>query len=182
MSDPLTDIKWYALYTKPRSEKKLVEDIKKNFTLEENVFPFIPIVYKKQKNRNKILSLPMIPSYIFIKTHLDHDIWYKLINNHNTVSFVTKGNQPCQIPDYEIESLKIIMENAKNTNHKVTLEKLQLKGKLVKITCGPFEGIIGKVTTIKENRKRIFVNIEHIHTSISIEVDAELVEKVELYE
>ena len=55
---------WYALYTKPRNEKKVEEQL-----LKMGVEAFCPkvSVVKQWSDRKKRVSQPLIPSYVFVK-------------------------------------------------------------------------------------------------------------------
>ena len=55
---------WYAVYTKPRNEKKVEEQL-----LKMGVETFCPkvSVVKQWSDRKKRVSQPLIPSYVFLK-------------------------------------------------------------------------------------------------------------------
>jgi hypothetical protein len=62
--DILNSENWFALYTKPRSEKKL-SNLFKKFNIE-NYLPTISIK-KKWSDRFKTIETPLFTSYIFVR-------------------------------------------------------------------------------------------------------------------
>ena len=60
----LLKIGWYVLYVKSRHERK-VDDLLKENQLES----FLPLVktVRKWSDRNKIIQMPLFPSYVFVK-------------------------------------------------------------------------------------------------------------------
>ena len=63
-STPPNPQKWYAIFTKSRSEKKVYERL-----LDADIEAFLPIVktVRQWSDRKKTVYLPLIPSYVFVK-------------------------------------------------------------------------------------------------------------------
>ena len=62
---PTPKSKWHVLYTKPRHEIKALERLaKKGF----EVYCPMKTTLKQWSDRKKKVSVPLLPSYIFIKT------------------------------------------------------------------------------------------------------------------
>lgn len=166
---------WFAIYTKPRCEKKV------GVVLEKKGYStYIPLIPRKNPKSRIITSIPLIPSYIFMNTQMNSDIWYDIVNHNLVVKFVGQKNMPEPIPNHEIDSIRLLINRALEPE-KIQFEELQLDGTLVRITEGPFQGIVGRVITIKSNRKKLVINIENISASISVEVDSTIIERLEDY-
>ncbi len=164
---------WYALYTKPRCEKKVGEHLEKN-----EIQFYLPLIKHYNPSRRISFMVPLIPSYVFINIPMSHDFWYKIINSAYVVSFVNYKKIPQPIPDYEIDSLIKVVQNV-DISESIKLNPVDITGKLVKIIEGPFAGLIGRVSFIKPNKKKIVINIENIALSVAVEVNAEYVQKIE---
>ena len=56
-------MEWYAIYTKPRNEKKVAENL-----AAIGIESYCPIVttLKQWSDRKKMVETPLIPSYVFV--------------------------------------------------------------------------------------------------------------------
>jgi transcription antitermination factor NusG len=93
---------WYAVYTKPRSEKKL-DALLKKFSIEA----YLPLLKLKKKwsDRTKIISMPLFTSYIFVRI-VYRESYLKVLNITHAVGFVKSYGNPAIIPESEIEIIK----------------------------------------------------------------------------
>jgi len=164
--------RWYAIYTKPRGEKKVNEFLEK-----EDLKCYLPLKRNYHKNTKAVSLVPLIPSYCFINSVMTYDLWYKIVNQKNVIAFIGKGNKPEPIADHEIESLIKIVEQSHATNGELILDSLNYSGKEIIITKGPFAGFRGRVESVSKSRKKITVNIDNIKSSISLEVDINLIKE-----
>ena len=64
ISTNVSTLNWYAVYTKPRAEKKLKEALEK-----KSIQNFLPLITEKKKwsDRQKLISVPLFASYVFVK-------------------------------------------------------------------------------------------------------------------
>ncbi|MEM7183490.1 MAG: transcription termination/antitermination NusG family protein, partial [Spirochaetota bacterium] len=76
--------RWYALYTKPRAEKKLRDRL--NMLKIENYLPVL-IQKKKWSDRFKEIATPIFPSYIFVKINYQQEA-VSVLKEPNAVLFV----------------------------------------------------------------------------------------------
>ncbi|MCB1178171.1 MAG: UpxY family transcription antiterminator, partial [Leptospiraceae bacterium] len=93
MVDVNSNKKWYALYTKPRAEKKL------KLTLsQKNITNFLPILNLKKKwsDRYKIVETPIFSSYIFVKIDYNSEATL-VLKDPNSVQFVLFEGKPAEI-------------------------------------------------------------------------------------
>lgn len=109
---------WYAVYTKPHSEKKV-----SHLLTKRKIENFCPQNNKKFQSfwRTKVLQEPLFVSYVFVRTtEFDVVILSKQING--VVSLLYKGATPAIINDEEINSIKKFT----NSHEEIRLEKLYL--------------------------------------------------------
>ena len=66
---------WYAIYTMPRSEKKVYNRI-----IESGIEAYLPLLTTVRiwSDRKKKVSLPLIPSFVFIKNLTMFKLYNKL--------------------------------------------------------------------------------------------------------
>jgi transcription antitermination factor NusG len=96
---------WYALYTKPRHEKKVNDQLE-----GKGIISFLPMVeqLRQWKDRRKKVWIPLFNSYVFVKIDLKDR--YNALQTHGVVRLVSFGGEPAAIPDWQIEQLQQVIE------------------------------------------------------------------------
>lgn len=165
-------IRWYAIYTRPRHEKKVYEQL-----LEKKIEVFLPLVMRVRqwKDRKKKVEMPLFSSYLFV--HFDYKFRFDVLQTKGVVKIVNFNGVPAAIPDWQIDSLKKMLEHPE----RIRLENYIRPGEIVEVLDGPFKGMRGMIRTLK-GEKRLIVTIEGIMQSVSVEFDRDLVKKVEALE
>ena len=162
--------KWYALYTRPRHEKKVAE-----FLNEKKQEVFLPLIktMRQLKDRKREVELPLFASYIFSK--FEYKERFSILETHGIIKIVNFKGIPATVPDWQIESLKAILENPES----LRLENYFKQGDLVEVKNGPFKGMRGTVKQLK-GESRLTITVEGIMQSISVEIDLDSVETIPL--
>jgi transcription antitermination factor NusG len=109
--------KWFAVYTKPRFEKKVTEIL--NRKKIENYCPINKVV-RQWSDRKKLVSEPLFPYFVFIKITECELLSLKEIDG--VVNFVYWLGKPATIRDSEIDAIKQFLDEYNN----VHLEKTQV--------------------------------------------------------
>lgn len=161
---------WYALYTKPRHEKKVAETLANK---SEEVFLPLLNTKRKLKDRIRLVDLPLFPSYVFCR--FEYKNRFSILESSGIIKIVNFNGKPAVVPDWQIESLKKILENPET----LQLETYFRQGDMVEVISGPFIGLKGIVKQ-KKGQSRLMINIDGIMQSISVEIDPEVLEKVKL--
>jgi transcription antitermination factor NusG len=91
------------------------------------------------------------------------------------LNFVRFDNQPAIIPEYQINDIKIFLENDV-PDLEVTNERIQ-KGQFVKICTGPLANFIGEVSELR-GRKRILIRIRQLGCIIHADLVASQVQLI----
>lgn len=148
---------WYALYTKPRNEKKVVERLGQSGF---NVYCPLVKTLRQWSDRKKKVQLPMFPSYIFcrIVEHKRH----LLLEDPGVLNFVFWLGKPAIVRDDEIAAIRKIAEVGDDV--KVEANTLK-KGERVKIPEGPFKGLTGVVN--KLDKRKVLVFVEQLDCIVS---------------
>src|SRR5688572_25735780 len=114
----IMQMKWYAIYTKPRCEKKVVEALTRKKI--ENYCP-LNRVERYWSGNKKLMYEPLFPSYIFVRgTEVQHAEFKKINGIVNLVYWLGK---PVVIPDLEIETIRRFLKNYVN----VVIEKTAIE-------------------------------------------------------
>ena len=97
---------WYALYTKPKHEKKALERLANRGY--EVYCPMINTI-KQWSDRKKKISVPLIPSYIFIKvSEIERSL---VLNDPSILNYIFWLGKPAIIRNEEIDRLKGLISN-----------------------------------------------------------------------
>lgn len=144
---PITKKQWYALYTRPRWEKKVAELLEK-----KKVEVYCPLnkVQKQWADRKKIVLEPLFSSYVFVYiTEREH---VSIRQTDGVVNFVYWLNKPAVIRNEEIDTIKKFL----NEYDQVSVERTQVNlNDRVRIINGPLMMWEGHVVEIRTNTVKI---------------------------
>jgi transcription elongation factor/antiterminator RfaH len=160
---------WYALYTKPRHEKKVEQQL-----IEKDIIAFLPMVksLRQWKDRRKWVEMPLFTSYVFIKIELKNKI--EALQTHGVVKMIGFGGVPAAIPDWQIDQLKKVISQPET----LRLEQYLKEGDTVEVVEGPLKGIKGYLREVR-GETRVAILIDGIYQSASFEVQRQFVKKIE---
>jgi len=160
---------WYAVYTKPRAEKKVLERLSTN-----GFNAYLPLVtsIRDWSDRKKKIVTPLISSYVFVNTNKD-DL-FETLRIQGTSGILRYLGKPAIIRDHEIENLKILL-NGSDQFSKLENSIFE-KGEDVEVIKGPFTGLIGQSVCI-QGKHRIIVEIEAMGSRLEVNVPVGFVRK-----
>lgn len=163
-----TDLKWYAVYTRPRWEKKVA-----TLLTQKNIENYCPLnkVHRQWKDRKKIVFEPIFKSYVFVYTSVEKHLSVK--QTDGVFNFVYWLGSPAVIKDKEIDLIKNFLSDHRNV--KILSTEINLNDR-VRISGGPFTLEEGSVVEIK--RKTVKVFLPSLKIALYAEVDKSNVEKV----
>jgi transcription antitermination factor NusG len=152
---------WYAIYTKPRWEKKV-----HSLLSEKKIESYCPLnkVRKKWSDRMKTVEEPLFKSYVFARVNADEQT--KVRMTAGVMNFVYWQGKPAIIPAKEIETIRKFLNEYEN----VIAEPMQLKedGRVI-IRQGLFMDHEAKIIKIEGNRVKVV--IESIGYSLVASID-----------
>jgi transcription antitermination factor NusG len=153
--------KWYALYTRPRHEKVVQQQL--NAKALESYLPLYESV-RRWNDRQKTLELPLFPGYLFV--HIPFSTRLRVLTVPGVVSLVSFRGQPASVTDEEIQAIRTsVAERAAEPYPYL------VKGKCIRIASGPLKGLKGIVVR-RKGKLRAVISIESIMKSFAVEVDA----------
>jgi len=152
---------WYALYTKPRSEKKVLDRL-----LEQGIEAYLPLQkrLRQWKDRKKWVEVPLINSYIFVK--IEQKEYLKVLNTIGALRFIFFLGKAAIIPEWQINSLKQLLDSEEEVE--ISTENFK-KGNRVRVISGALIGMEGELISIK-GHKKVIVRIDQVGYSISVNI------------
>lgn len=162
--------KWFAIYVKSRSEKKvhkLLEDI--------DVESFLPLItrVKQWSDRKKKVEEPLFRSYLFV--HIDLTDYYKVLQVPGVVKFINFENRPVPVPENQIVAIRQYV-NDSDLHDDINYDDFK-EGELVRIKSGQMKDLVGRFVKIK-GKHRIIIDIESVGQSLPINISRSSVEAV----
>ena len=158
---------WYAIYTRHQHEKTVARILaSKGF---ETFLPLYSTAHR-WKDRTKLVSLPLLPCYVFLKGDLDRRL--DIVTTPGTHAIVSTGGQPAAIPDAEIEGIRRAIESGASIEPHPPLKS----GDRVRVKSGALEGIEGILIRSK-SQFRLVLSVEMLHQSAAVEVELSTVER-----
>lgn len=161
-------LNWYALYTCPRHEKCVAQQIE-----ERAIACFLPLYrsVRRWKDRRKELELALFPGYVFVRIALKDR--FRVLQLPSAVHLVSFNGQPAVLPEAEIEDLRQRLSRSGCIEPHPYLSV----GRRVRVCAGPMQGLEGIVVRRKD-RCRVVFSLDLIMRSVAVEVDETDVEPV----
>lgn len=153
---------WYAIYVRPRSEKKVAKVLS-----DVGIDHYLPLQrsLRKWSDRKKWIDMPLIPGYCFV--HLDLADRLQVLTLPNVVQFVRFNGQPALIQPSHIEFMRRMLSQ---TEVDFTISnQMPAPGQTVEITSGPMIGMQAEMVSEK-GKSRIIVRLEALNNIIQVEV------------
>jgi transcription antitermination factor NusG len=153
--------KWFAVYTRPRWEKKVHK-----LLAEKGIETYCPLnkVHRKWSDRIKLIDEPLFKSYVFVKVNEEEKTSVRM--TPGVVNFIYWLGKPAIIKEKEIETIKKFL----NDHHDVEVRAIDIEaGKKVMVQSGI---LMGKEGTVKKVlHKKVEVVIESIGFVLSAYID-----------
>ena len=153
--------KWYAVYTKPRWEKKVFRLLQ-----EQGVESYCPLnkVHRKWSDRMKVVEEPLFKSYVFVRVLEEEKTPVRMVSG--VVNFVYWLGKPAIIKDKEIETIKRFLNEYDNVEVKqIPMEE----GKEIVVQGGIFLGKKGVIKRVLN--KKVEVIIESIGFTLTAYIE-----------
>lgn len=159
---------WYAIYTAPRHEKRIAEQIERR-----RISCFLPLYrsVRRWKDRRKELKLALFPGYLFVRIPLEKRL--QILQLPGVVRFVAFNGQPTPMPKDEIESLRNRLSGSSTMEPHPYLRL----GRKVRVHSGAMRGLEGILVRRKDFCRVVF-SIDLIMRSVAVDVDEADVECV----
>src|ERR1017187_4758876 len=160
---------WRGAYTRHQHEKAVAQVLStKGFEV------FLPLYdsVRRWKDRNKVLSLPLFPCYVFVRGGLNRRL--QVVSTPGVHMILNLGQNVATSPEDEIQAIRLTVEG----HFRVEPYPFLKCGERVRVTRGALEGVEG-VLIRKKNMYRLVLSVEMLAQSVAVEIDAADVEPVE---
>jgi len=153
--------RWFALYTKPRWEKKVDSTL-----LRKGINSWCPLqkVEKKWSDRKKIIEEPLFKSYVFVNINEDERL--QVLQTEGVLNFIHFLGKPAIIKDEEIELIRSYLLEKNTTISIESLNGFRENDKVI-ITKGVFMDNTG--TVIRPGNKKVYVKLESLGQLMVVE-------------
>jgi transcription antitermination factor NusG len=161
------DARWYAAYTTARHEKRVAENLQ-----QKDIECYLPLyeALHRWKDRKAKVLLPLFPGYVFVRVPLRERL--RVLEIPSVVHLVGRGDQPTELPEQEIESLR----NGLTALCAEPCPYLKV-GDRVRVKHGPLAGL-ECILLRKRDSCRLVLSIDIIMRSVAVEIDAADIETV----
>lgn len=140
--------KWFVLYTKPRQEIRIAEQL-----TSKGILCYCPTVtlVREYSDRKKKIRKPLISSYVMVYIHeKERNLVFQV---QGIIRYLFWLGKPAEIKQNEINEMKKHLDGVYVDYYFSSLEK----DELYKISGGPFNGSTGKVIESKKNKVKLEV-------------------------
>lgn len=157
--------KWFALYTKPRWEKKVSQVLQ-----IKGIECWCPLkkTVKQWSDRKKIIEEPLFTSYVFV--NIEDSEKTQVLMTDGILNFVYYLNKPAVIRDEEIEIVKKYLSEKQAVVTVQSLSSLDPNTR-IKVNHGVFMDTTG--TVLKGGKKKVFVKLESLDQVMIVEFPIE---------
>ncbi len=156
--------KWYAIYTKPRWEKKI-----DSVLIRKGIESWCPLqkVERQWSDRKKIVEEPLFKSYVFVR--IDDTERSKVLMTDGALNFVYYLGKPAVIKDEEVENIKLYLAE-KDARITIISDEGFSSGDLVKVNYGVFMDQEG--TVVRGGKKKVYVQLQGLGQVMIVEFPA----------
>lgn len=157
--------RWYALYTKPKWEKKV-----DSILIRKGIESWCPLqkVERQWSDRKKVVEMPLFKSYVFVRVTEAERL--SVLMTDGVLNFVYYVGKPAIIRDEEIDLIKTYLAEKQAQLSVISVEGFE-QDMQVEINYGVFMGNVG--TVIRSGRKKVFVKLQSLGQVMVVEFPAE---------
>ena len=180
---------WYVIHTYSGYENKVCVNLERkihSLGMEDMIFQCLVPMQNEidiKDDKKKVVERKVFPGYVLVEMIVDDRTWYAVRNTPGVTGFVGSGNKPIPLTDSEVERiLGALPKHPGDTTERVHMECPVKLNQTVRIKAPGFEGSIGTVATINDERQKVKVLVNMFGRETPVEVDYTQVEEVQQIE
>jgi len=160
--------RWYVVHTYSGHENKVKVNIEKmveNRGMQDLILEIVVPTEDRVEIKNgekKIKTKKMFPGYVIIKMVVNNESWYLVRNTQGVTGFVGHGSDPIPLTDEEITRMGI---------EKVHIDLDVKPGDTVRVISGLFEGFMGEVLDISQEKQVLTVKVSMFGRDTPVELE-----------
>ncbi len=162
------EARWYAVRSQLKREKLAAKKLREL----EGVEVFLPrIRYQKVTRRGPVWWVePLFPSYLLVKFQLVEQ--GRLVGYSPGVSHVLKfGSTSPEVPAVFVEELRTEWAKSEAEGEELTVERVVETGDEVEVAKGAFQGMEGRVVSVRTGDQRVSMLMDFLGQERKIEVE-----------
>jgi transcriptional antiterminator NusG len=159
---------WYAVQTRPKHEKSVSALLE--FKGYEQLLPLYQS-WHRSSGRLKSVLLPLFKGYLFCR--FDPLRRLPILMTPGVSSIVGRGREPEPLPSEEIAQIQASCASGLQVTPWPYLER----GDLVRVECGPLQGVEG-IFINEKSTCRLVVSVEILRRSVAVEVNRDWVRPI----
>ena len=167
--------RWYVIHTYSGHENKVkinIEKLVENRGMEDLILEVaIPTEEKAELKDGKMVlkTRKLFPGYVIVKMIITNESWYLVRNTQGVTGFVGNGLNPTPLSEDDVRRMGI---------EKITID-LDLKpGDQIKVINGPFEGMVGEVEEVNEEKMTVRAKISMFSRETPVELEFAQIDKI----
>lgn len=171
---------WYAVHTISGHENKVRELLKRRAEIERlwNFDIFDILIPTEQElttraGKRTLRDRKVFPGYILVQMHMTDDTFKVVKNTSGVTGFVSSGNRPIPLEEYEVRRILTNLESSKEAP-KVAFAK----NDVIRVIEGPFADYTGKIEEVNPEREKLKVLISIFGRDTPVELEFTQVEKM----
>ena len=174
--DFMSEAKWYVVHTYSGYENKVKANIDKtieNRHLEDQILEVrVPLeeVIEMKNGVQKVSMKKLFPGYVMIHMIMNDDTWYVVRNTRGVTGFVGPGSKPVPLEEEEMSRFGIHQENI--------VYDFEI-GDTVTVLSGAWEGTVGVVQSMNEQKQSLSINVELFGRETPVELGFSEVKKLD---
>ena len=160
--------RWYVVHTYSGHEKKVKMNIEKMVETRgmQDLIQEVAVPTEERveiKNGKKtIKEKKLFPGYVIVKMIITNESWYLVRNTQGVTGFVGHGSDPVPLSDEEITRMGI---------EKIHIDLDVKPGDTVRVINGLFEGFMGEVLEINQEKQILTVKVSMFGRDTPVELE-----------
>jgi transcriptional antiterminator RfaH len=156
--------RWYVAFTKARHEETA-----QYFLNLKGLDVFYPKLLLPFANRGGRQILPLFPNYIFVHIDIASREYSQVLWCRGIKRFISFGDRPASVEDSVIK----FMRDQANEDGLIAARSNVKVGDEVRITNGPFKGLVGIIQEPPDAKCRVKVLMAILSRQVQVQVPAE---------
>jgi transcription antitermination factor NusG len=160
---------WWALYTRHQHEKVVAAVLS-----AKGCDAFLPLYesLRQWKDRKTVVSLPLFPGYVFVRSCGDR---LRVLSTPGVHMILAKGEHDALLAEEEIDAIRRSVAEPRRVEPHPFLQC----GERVRVLRGPLQGVTG-ILVRKKGHVRLVLSVEMLAQSVGVEMSAMDVEPVQM--
>jgi transcriptional antiterminator NusG len=167
--------KWYVGHTYSGHEGKVKANIEKlveSRGMQDLILQVVVPTEDKAEpkdGRMVIRTRKMFPGYVIVKMIVNNESWYLVRNTQGVTGFVGHGSDPVPLTVEEVRRMGI---------EKIKIDLDLHVGDSVKVINGAFEGFMGTVEEVNEEKETVKAKISMMGRDVPTELEFSQIDKI----